>query len=97
MGLFGMKQAASVPAISIGGPTFLADGSPGTWTASVTGGASPYRYQWSGMLSGTASTISGLGPGILQLDVWDSNGAHSHTQLSISVISPPDTCGTMAC
>lgn len=37
---------ANLPTISITGPTALAVNEVGTWTASVTGGFTPYHYQW---------------------------------------------------
>ena len=49
-----------------------------TWTAHVSGGTPPYTYAWSGLFSGSGSTISGTTStdGDLILDVHDASGAH---------------------
>ena len=62
----------------IDGPTMVNGAFPGTWTADISGGSPPYSYQWSGVLSGTGSSISGMvySSDYLYLDVWDSVGSH---------------------
>lgn len=49
-----------------------------TWTAHVSGGTPPYTYAWSGLFSGSGSSISGTTStdGDLILNVYDSSGAH---------------------
>jgi hypothetical protein len=86
MKLFGMVGTPP-PALSasISGPNSLLDGVGGTWTAAVIGGVTPYTYQWSGMLSGTASRISGEGSGTLKLDVWDASGKHAGATRTVTV------------
>ena len=67
---------------SIDGPTMVRPGATCTWFSNVTGGVSPYTYQWSGKLSGSWNFVSGelYSSGYLYLDVADSQ-------------QPPDTDG----
>lgn len=46
------------------------------WSASVSGGEAPFQYQWSGILTGTSSTVSGSvsSPGWLYVDVFSNDG-----------------------
>jgi hypothetical protein len=79
MRLFSMVQAGSLPthlAASVSGPSTLTSAQIGTWTSTVTGGRPPYRDQWSGMLTGTASSIQGPGEGTVYLDVFDATCQH---------------------
>lgn len=76
----------------ISGPTAVNSGETNTWSAIVTGGTPPYRYQWSGALWGTGSAVSGslTADDVLYLDVYDANGAHLAVSTAIAVAVPPD-------
>ena len=71
----------------IGGPTTMNVGDTGTWSAGVTGGTPPYTYSWSGLLAGSAASITGQPSqsGYLYLDVWDAAGQHITGTLEIFV------------
>lgn len=86
-----MVQQPPPLAASISGPSTLSGMTPGTWTAGLFGGVGQYRYQWSGILSGTGASVTGTGNGTLYLDVWDSNGGHAAT--SKLVTRTASTCG----
>jgi hypothetical protein len=78
---------------TISGPATIANGDSGTWSASITWphtGVSPYTYVWSGILSGTSSSVSGVpsGSGTLQLTVTDASGKHFTSNLSVTVCAP---------
>jgi len=67
------------------------------WTADVEAGHSPFTYQWSGIASGTGSSISftPTSAGTLTLKVWDALGTNSSTSMWITVdygLSEP-VCG----
>jgi PKD repeat protein len=53
------------------------------YVASITGGTSPYSYSWS--LSGaTTDTLTGLVPGTYTVCVFDANGCHACTSVTIT-------------
>lgn len=73
--------------ISIAGPTTAPQGANTTWSAVVQSGTPPFTYQWSGILYGTDSSITGE-PGRsddLVLNVWDSAGHHAATASFITL------------
>jgi hypothetical protein len=76
---------------SIFGPSQVRKNCLYTWSASVSGGQSPYTYQWSGVLSGTGSSITGSlsASGTLFLNVGSADGQRASTSLSITVQSLP--------
>ena len=57
----------------------------GEVTAQVTGGTSPYAYDWS-PISSTSSTITGLGPGQYTVTITDANGC---TTSATAIVSEP--------
>ena len=93
MRAFGMVPRATLSTAIVGPSKLYDDGKSGTWTASVGGGVAPFRYKWSGMLSGTASSISGYAEGTLKLEVWDAQNAYgvATKSVSISAVNCPGT------
>lgn len=81
--------------VNIGGPDKVPPNYPCTWWANVSGGSGGYTYEWSGVLSGTDSEISGSlsSSGRLYLDVTDSEGWTSGDDVYITVDQWADPCG----
>lgn len=73
-----IPPAPHIFAADISGPDVLNTGSQGTWNAVVSYGTAPYTYQWSGIASGSESSVTTqlYSDGDLYLDVWDATGAH---------------------
>jgi hypothetical protein len=64
--------------------------SPNTWTAGPQYGVAPYTYQWSGALSGTGPSISGvIQNDYLYLDMWDAAGQHVATSIYVQSTGCP--------
>lgn len=63
--------------------------SNGDATATVTGGAEPIIYQWS-PVSGTGSTLSGIGAGSYTVNVTDANGCKLSGSVSITNTIAPN-------
>lgn len=61
-----------------------------TWTAFPQGGTGGYTYHWSGVLSGTGSSISSQpsSSGYLFLEVNDSNSGYASAQIYIDTTDP---------
>jgi PKD repeat protein len=59
----------------------------GSVTANVSGGATPYTYNWTGS-SGTGSQITGLGDGTYCVTVTDNNGCSVDDCATIVTLSP---------
>jgi|GEM_PF-4430909 len=78
------KTESSPLQVSLQGYIDFADGGTGCWSADVTGGSAPYRYEWNLEGAGTISTYSTAqrtfqnggkgGRGNLTLTVWDATG-----------------------
>lgn len=81
--------------VNIDGPDKVPPDYPCTWWANVSGGSGGYTYEWSGVLSGTDSEISGSlsSSGRLYLDVTDSEGWTSGDDVYITVDLSADPCG----
>lgn len=79
---------------SISGPASVANGASGSWGASTPtwphAGTSPYTYSWSGILTGSGSSISGVpsGSGNLSVQVRDAAGASYTASLFVTVCDP---------
>ncbi|MDQ6634172.1 MAG: hypothetical protein M3Z10_05370, partial [Gemmatimonadota bacterium] len=60
-----------------------------SWSINVYGATPPYRYQWSGILSGTQRFVSGspATSGSLYVDVWDVSGQHLRTSMYVTIVS----------
>ena len=71
----------------IDGPQMVPSGFSQTWNAGISGGTAPYTVQWSGLLSGSATSVSGnpTDSGTLYLDVWDAVGAHVAVSVYVTV------------
>jgi hypothetical protein len=75
--------------VSISGPTSVGPytASCSQWTASVSGGSSPFTYDWDGMFTGTGSSVTGTVPGTggyLYLTVFESSGMYTSTSLFVT-------------
>lgn len=96
---FGAFTISDVPPpliAEISGPSQVQPNDPAcTWYADVTGGVAPYSYQWSGVLSGTGSSVSGSpsSSGWLYLDVTDSNQDADGDDFYITVSQSASPCG----
>ena len=77
---------------TISGPMILEPGETGTWWGSASGGTSPYSYEWSGVLSGTGSSITGeiWSSGSLDLTVTDAEGTEVSTHVIVCVLQDED-------
>lgn len=79
---------APVLTVSISGPDGVVSGNSGTWY-SILGlpGTSPYTYDWSGLLSGSSSSISGspTSSGYLYLRVIDAAADTAYASLYVTV------------
>lgn len=96
--LGGLIASASLPVsasisapygVSISPPYAVMDYETNTWTASITAGSSvgPYTYSWSGVLSGSGSSVTGSisSSGNLNLTITDSHGLQTSTSQWICV------------
>lgn len=79
---------------SIDGPSQVQPQVECTWEADVSGGTLPYSYQWSGVLSGTGSSVSGevSSSGNLSLTVTDVNDLSDGDLLYITVSGGAPDC-----
>ena len=79
--------------VSISGPSTV-NGSPMgcTWTALASGGTGNYSYTWSGVLSGTQSTVWGtiFNPGSLNLSVFDGSTTRTASKFISVDFEEPD-------
>lgn len=65
---------------TISGPLYLNSGQSGTWTASASGGTTPYHYQWWYMHpSTTIQSFSIIKPNNIPVDTWFTLGTDSPT------------------
>jgi hypothetical protein len=73
-------------AASISGPNLVNTDWYSTWSAGVSGGTPPYTYSWSGLFSGSGSSISGTTStgGDLVLDIFDAAGGHVSTTMTVN-------------
>ena len=73
------------PSVSItSGPTLLPSGLLCTWTASASGGVSPYSYSWSGAASGSGSSLNAIVNSSDYLYVTATDGV-GHTSSTASI------------
>ncbi|HVX41859.1 MAG TPA: hypothetical protein VHB25_20025 [Gemmatimonadaceae bacterium] len=83
----------------ISGPSSVAAGASGTWTAEVASpphtGTAPYTYEWSGILTGSGATITGVpsASGLLNMTITDALGYRYTASMSVTVCSP----GVLSC
>ncbi len=68
--------------VSQSAPVSCFGGSDGAATVAVTGGTSPYTYQWSN--TGNGTTTTGLGQGTVSVTVTDQNGCEAVGSVNIS-------------
>ena len=82
-------RAASPLTASIVGPNRVRRFVTCSWDSNVSGGTPPYTYQWSGVLSGTGSSISGYltSSGTLALNVTDAVGNVATAAKNISAVT----------
>lgn len=82
--------------VTINGPSQVESNWFCEWTSTVSGGTPPYSYSWSGVLSGSGSTVFGnvSSSGQLLLSVTDAgsaSGSDSHT-ITVQGSAPPAGC-----
>lgn len=91
---------SNIPApveVTNSGPDVLPQGTFCTWYALTKAGYPPITLQWSGLLSGSSSSVSGqlYDSGYLWVDAWDGLGNHVNTYKLITVdpsLPPTITC-----
>jgi gliding motility-associated-like protein len=92
----GCSATANVNVSSVNGPTVVIDNftNPscageldGTATATVSGGTSPYSYQWSPS-GGNAATATGLGAGTFTVTVTDDAGCITIEEVTLTDPQP---------
>jgi hypothetical protein len=83
---------APLTATSISGPGSVNYQWTRTWSVTPYGATPPYRYQWSGKLSGTSSFVTGNieTSGYLYVDIWDAAGLYVRKSLYVTVTT---SCG----
>ncbi len=78
----------SAPSVSASGTDPTGCGTTdGTATANVSGGTSPYSYNWSN--SATTSTITGLSAGTYIVTITDANTCTANTSVTLTASSAP--------
>ena len=100
LGQLDVRSPQPPPPLSatISGPTIVEPGETETWWGSASGGTSPYSYEWSGVLSGTGSSITGevwSTGSSLELTLTDADGNETWTNIIICVLEDgddPDLC-----
>ena len=75
----------SGPSIAATAASSLCGLSTGSVTANVTGGASPYTYQWQNFLGVTGALLDSVPQGSYKLVVIDSNGCQDSTTSVVGV------------
>ena len=85
------------PQVTISGPTYLPPGLSCQWTTSSSSGVPPYSHAWSGVLSGSGPTKTGIvySSGWLTVTITDDVGNYSSnsTYLTVSSSAPaPPGC-----
>jgi len=98
-GLLDIQNALFPPlAVAINGPTAVFADQTQTWTSAVTGGVTPYSYQWfkDGSLVGSGSSLAmntGWADFTLRLDVTDAAGTlRSGTKAVAVKLVAPTNC-----
>ncbi len=73
--------------VRISGPAQVQPGQYCTWNAVVTGGVSPYSYQWSGLVSGSGPSVSATlwTSGQIRVDVTDTEDQQTNDVISVTV------------
>ena len=82
------------PTAGISGPNEVQPGSLCQWDGSASGGTPPYSYSWSGILSGSGSTILGSpsSSGVLKLTVTDAASQQDIHNRYVEVTSSAPGC-----
>jgi aqualysin 1 len=72
--------------VSIQGPSYAGPFSECSWNAEVRAGRGPFQFQWSGLLTGSGSGISGLisSSGGLQVQVSDALSGSATTTIGVT-------------
>jgi hypothetical protein len=80
--------------VSITGPEEVPESSNCIWQAQVSGGSSPFSYQWSGALTGTGSQVSGTvsQDSYLAVLVTDDNDQQAGDEIVIIVNEELEEC-----
>jgi hypothetical protein len=83
-------------AASISGPTEVQSGASSTWRVSISAGTAPYTVRWSGVGSGTSTTLTTrlYSSGYLSLNVTDASGVQlaTSTYITVSCVSGTTQC-----
>lgn len=90
-GFLWVLEDPGAPTADIYGPTTVDPESECTWWGYVSGGIPPYRYSWSGILSGSGSTVTGrvTESGWLKLTVTDAISRDDQDSLYVEVLDLP--------
>jgi hypothetical protein len=83
-----VDSLAPVLTVHIDGPDGVVSGNTGTWTANLgLPGTGPYTYSWSGLLSGSSSSVSGspTSSGYLNVRVIDAAADTANASLFVTV------------
>ena len=83
-----VDSLAPVLTVGIDGPGGVVSGNSGTWNAEIgLPGTAPYTYAWSGLFSGTASSVSGspTASGYLNLRVIDATADTANATFYVTV------------
>ncbi len=79
-----------VPVVNITGPAYLCSNASGNYTATVTGGASPYQYNWStGNTASAINIIPVTATTPLNVAVTDVNGCSNSASYTITTVPDP--------
>ena len=78
----------------IAGPSEVPPNQSCIWQAIASGGSTPYSYQWSGVLSGSSSSVSGVvyNSGWLYLTVTDAAQNQAGDQLFVNIDEELEEC-----
>ncbi|MBI3503136.1 MAG: gliding motility-associated C-terminal domain-containing protein [Bacteroidetes bacterium] len=83
------------PTISVTSFSSCSSANNGSASAIVSGGSSPYTYNWS-PAAGSNSSVSGLAGGTYTVLVTDANGCATSATTTVSVSPPPVASATSA-
>ena len=84
---FNIQEAPAL--IAVGGSTTIACGASTTLTANVTGGYTPYTYEWPDQSTGNTLVVSPTAATTYQLEVTDTCGTRAVATFEVGLLPPP--------